>query len=291
MDANTSFAAIHHANMLSDRIRIDAYARAIEAQVSSSDSVVDVGTGTGILAALAAQRTAAPVLGIEYFGSTATVAKEMARLSGLQNLQILEGRSFDVQWDASPTILVTETIGRLGPEENIVEICYDFKRRHPSISRVLPAKLSIYAEPIVSTLVEREENEFLEKFYAASSGSFRYENIACFLESSFSGAIRFSQLVDDGCEPTWSPRLLARYTLGESKVSAFATVVDIPEDSRINGLHIYFEADFGAGHKLSSHRSAPMTHWLHAYVKRPKGRRRTIISYEPGWPTFKVQWI
>jgi len=42
-----------HGRMIADRVRGDAYARAIAATVRPDDIVVDLGTGTGIFAVLA----------------------------------------------------------------------------------------------------------------------------------------------------------------------------------------------------------------------------------------------
>src|ERR1700730_5319738 len=43
-----------HEQMLADSVRLDAYHAAIERYVTSQDYVVDVGTGTGVLAFFAA---------------------------------------------------------------------------------------------------------------------------------------------------------------------------------------------------------------------------------------------
>ena len=51
-------------------------------------SVLDVGTGTGILAMLAAQNGAAPVVGIEIDAIARDVAKENVALNGLEKIQI-----------------------------------------------------------------------------------------------------------------------------------------------------------------------------------------------------------
>ncbi|MFQ5690254.1 MAG: hypothetical protein ACE5HQ_08280 [Gemmatimonadota bacterium] len=51
-----------HEKLLADEVRISAYCRAIEKYVDEGDVVIDLGTGTGVLAFMAA----------EQFGYTAT---------------------------------------------------------------------------------------------------------------------------------------------------------------------------------------------------------------------------
>ena len=48
----------HHEKMLADGLRVTAYAAGIRRHIKANDVVVDVGTGTGILAMLAAKRGA-----------------------------------------------------------------------------------------------------------------------------------------------------------------------------------------------------------------------------------------
>ena len=54
--------------MLNDRARTDAFIRAIEATVRPGDVVVDLGTGTGVLALAAARAGARRVYAIEASG-------------------------------------------------------------------------------------------------------------------------------------------------------------------------------------------------------------------------------
>ena len=69
-------AADVHIRMLNDRTRTSAFQRAIHASVTADDVVVDIGTGTGVLAATAALAGARRVYAIEQNRTFATLARE-----------------------------------------------------------------------------------------------------------------------------------------------------------------------------------------------------------------------
>ena len=114
------FSATDHAVMLSDQVRLEAYHRAITNLVKEGMIVAEIGTGTGILSAYAAAKTKAPVFALEYFPSTAQMAEDMFKAAGLHQVKVMRGESYDITLSPSPEILITETIGAIGPEENIV---------------------------------------------------------------------------------------------------------------------------------------------------------------------------
>ena len=58
---------IHHRNMLTDKVRMSLYAEAIPAVVKSGDAVLDIGTGSGVLALLSIRAGASKVYAVEAF--------------------------------------------------------------------------------------------------------------------------------------------------------------------------------------------------------------------------------
>src|SRR5471032_1272785 len=70
-----------HRQYVSDRARVDAFARAIASVVRPGDVVVDLGCGTGILGLLACRAGAARVYAIDS-GSMLDVARRLARANG-----------------------------------------------------------------------------------------------------------------------------------------------------------------------------------------------------------------
>ena len=111
-----------HRTMLQDRVRTHAFKEAIFRHVRAGATVLDIGTGTGILALLAFQAGAERVYAIE---STPfiDVAKKIAAQNGYQDrVRFIRGDSRDIRLPQKANILVSETMGSLGIDENILNI-------------------------------------------------------------------------------------------------------------------------------------------------------------------------
>ena len=100
-----------HIRMLNDRRRTASYQQAIREAVTSSDTVVDIGTGTGVLAATAAMAGARHVYAVESTGM-ATLAKEVFAANGLSSrITVIEGRSTQIELPKRADLMVSEMIG------------------------------------------------------------------------------------------------------------------------------------------------------------------------------------
>jgi predicted RNA methylase len=68
--------------MLNDTNRNDAFVEAIKAAVTTSSTVLDIGTGTELLAMIASRAEAAKVTGYELVGVLAQTASEIVKQNG-----------------------------------------------------------------------------------------------------------------------------------------------------------------------------------------------------------------
>lgn len=118
-----------HARMLSDTRRTDAYLAALEVTVQPDDVVLDIGTGSGVLAVAAARCGARHVYAVEA-SDIATVAREVIDANGVADrVTLIEGWSTEIELPEPATVLVTETLGVEPFEEDILRTVIDARTR------------------------------------------------------------------------------------------------------------------------------------------------------------------
>lgn len=276
----------HHADMLGDAIRLAAFRQAIGEVVQSGDTVVDVGTGLGPLAASALDAGAGHVTGIEYLPQLAALAAEILADT---SVRIMVGRSYDIDLAPSPDVAVSETIGPVGPEENIVEITYDLKRRYPGLRHIIPQRLRLYAQAIFSEQVSAARETVFTKLIASASGHFDPRRAHLALERAYCEQIYQDEISDARAH---TERLnLADYILGATETPDFAVEIELPASAEWNAVTIVFDAELSETTSLTNHFSAPQTHWLNSYVVRLGEAHRLRIAYAAASTSFEVRWL
>ena len=138
-----------HIRMLDDRARTASYQRAIRETVTPDDVVVDVGTGTGVLAITAAQAGARHVYAVEA-SSMGQLAQQNFVVNRLaEKITLIEGRSTHVDLPEKADVLVSEIIGNDPLDESILETTADAVKRLLSPgARLIPDRLEIYGLPV-----------------------------------------------------------------------------------------------------------------------------------------------
>jgi hypothetical protein len=146
--ARTFSGAPLHIGMLNDRVRTSRWIAAVESVVRAGDVVVEVGTGTGVLAMAAARAGARHVYTIEG-GAMARVAREVIRANGFaERITVMEGWSAELTLPERGNVFISETIGSLGFDEDLIAIARDAIKRHlePG-ARMIPQNLRLFALP------------------------------------------------------------------------------------------------------------------------------------------------
>lgn len=275
----------HHADMLGDAVRLEAFRKAIGEVVKPGDVVVDVGTGLGPLAASALDAGASHVTAIEYLPQLATLATEI--LADMP-IRVVVGRSYDIDLAPSPDVVVTETIGPVGPEENIVEITYDLKRRYPALRRIIPQRMRLYAQAIFSPRVDAARKAVFTKLAGSSIGHFNPRRAQHALDLAYCEQIYQDDL--SGAQGRSERVVLADYLLGVTEAPDFAVDVELPATADWNAVAIVFEAELSDTTTLINHFLAPPTHWLNSYVARFSDSRVLRIAYDAASTSFEVHW-
>ncbi len=138
-----------HTAMLNDRIRTSKFFEGIREVVRPGDVVLDIGTGTGVLAIAAARAGARHVYAIEC-GEIGEAAKSIFQANGLsERITLLKGWSSQITLPLRADVLVTETIGDDPLSERIVETIIDARKRllKPE-ARLIPSTLKIFGLPV-----------------------------------------------------------------------------------------------------------------------------------------------
>lgn len=145
----TNFGGIaEHEEMLSDTVRVDAYHRAIHAAVKPGDVVLDLGTGTGLLAFMAAKAGAAKVYAVEH-SDFIEVARELGKANGFTNIEYVQANSREFTSSEQIDVLLHEQLGDELFNENMLENIIDLRDRVMAPhGRILPARFRLYAEPV-----------------------------------------------------------------------------------------------------------------------------------------------
>lgn len=136
-----------HDQMLADRIRVESYWEAISKHVGEGDVVVDLGTGTGVLALFAAKQ-GAEVHAVEH-GPIAAAAEAVARDNGITNIQFHRVHSKDLELPGQADVILHEQIGEAAYDERVLDNICDLRDRllKPG-GKILPSLLDLYVEPV-----------------------------------------------------------------------------------------------------------------------------------------------
>jgi len=256
-----------HQVMLDDRDRTSRFIEAIEATVRPGDVVVDLGTGTGILAMAAARAGAERVYAIEA-GKITTAAQALFEANGLTDtITLVTGWSTQVTLPQRADVLVSETIGAQPLSERVLEMTWDARQRYlKPDARMVPNRIRILAVP-----VPRPELADAGRIFAPQD----VEKWAEWYGFDFSALVQpvaddlvFLELPSSDVQALGAlgpPVVLGEIDLMEEPELVFdrtaTTTVDI--EGTVGGVAIFFELDLGPGIDLTNHpaRADARSHW------------------------------
>jgi len=260
-----------HDLMLDDQLRMNAYRKAIGEVVRPGDMVIDLGTGTGILAQWALDAGAANVIGIEMNATVLARAVERMNKAGYSDRFIpIHKRSYDVHVDLSAHVLISEIIGNMADNENFQPVLADAIRRFLAPGgRVLPLSVSSFIAPVaapkahaalragkVASLAPLYD---IQRLYAARKIGSPFD--------IYYDCILPAELYLD------APHLLCRYDDGWSQAPTYGRELtfDLTADGALTGFKVYFVAalssqttlDISSGDIAGGGTSDS---WKHAYL-------------------------
>jgi len=135
--------------MVSDTRRTQAFAEAIAEVVRPGDVVLDVGTGTGILAMLCAKAGAARVYGIDQ-AAVAQSAANLVKANGLDDrVKIMRGSAREMELDEKVDLIVSEWLGNFAYVEGMWDdVCFVRDAHLKPEGRMLPSGVTLNIAPM-----------------------------------------------------------------------------------------------------------------------------------------------
>ena len=139
-------AALVHIAMLDDPVRKTAFQQGVRETVREGDVVLDLGTGSGILAITAAQAGARKVYAVEPAGMV-HLARAIAERNGFADrIEFIRGWSPQLELPEPADVLLTDIVGNEALDMQIWETLHDARRRLLTDSpRLVPGALTAYA--------------------------------------------------------------------------------------------------------------------------------------------------
>jgi SAM-dependent methyltransferase len=245
-----------HASMLEDRVRTSAFLAALDELVRPDDVVVDIGTGTGVLAVAAARAGARHVYAIEAT-PLAHEAREVIRANGLDDrVTVVEGWSTRISLPERATVAVSEILGSDALEERVLPILADARRRllEPG-ARLIPSDVRIFGLPVSVPDDHLASLTFTHSNTARWSSWYGLE-LGPLADYSSRRRQRYTAVIDDvrsWTSPT-EPVLLTELDLtGLETPQVDVTMTAVATGSgAVNGVVGYFEAQLSPGVVLST---------------------------------------
>jgi protein arginine N-methyltransferase 1 len=253
----------YHASLLADSDRVDRLREAILAVVRPGDVVVDVGTGTGLLAFFACQAGASRVFAIEE-GPIVNLARELARVNGFADrVEFFNDRSYRVELPERADVLISETLWNFGIGEGMVGFLADARRRFlkPG-ARAIPAGVDLYVAPVQVDRVYGMLRDRPRDRHGIDFGALR----DCQVNN-----VQMPHLHSDNFLA--APALLLRTELDESAATDFDAQVTATATTTgmLHGICGWFSCRLTEQIVLDNAPPSPTSSWAHAFfaLQRP----------------------
>lgn len=249
-----------HDRMLADTVRCEAYWQGLDKHVADGDVVVDLGTGSGVLAFFASRAGAAKVHAIEH-GPLADAAEAIAADNGIENVEVHRVHSTKFELPERADVIVHEQIGEALFNERVIENVVDLRDRvlKPG-GKILPAHLTLYVEP-----VELSESGYLPYAWQQKLHGIDFRALKPWADEQPQGyrfrveePFPFGRRLADA-----APAVVVDLHTATADVLPHALTIErvATVDGNLDGMAVYFEAGFDEELKFDNAPDSPVTSW------------------------------
>lgn len=246
-----------HYVMLSDPIRMKALQRAIESVVKPGDVVLDLGGGTGVLAMLALRAGAGRAVIVER-SPVIRHARRLAEANGLSDrIEFFECDWADVRLEERADVLLTETLGPFGVDENILGAVRHARENllRPG-ARMMPRSMDLFIAPVHSPETYRQIAFWDERPAGLDFSPMRAVAECSVISERFFGANLIA-----------SPAKVASYDLAGGTLADFSAEVEFPAGRAgdAHGFAGWFSAELSPDISISTGPADSPTHWKQSF--------------------------
>jgi protein arginine N-methyltransferase 1 len=250
-----------HRTMLRDRVRTEAFRRAINVVVRPGDIVLDVGAGSGILSLFAARAGAARVYAVERT-PIAALAEQLAAANGVaETITVIHGDVMDVDLPERVDVIVSEWLGGFGIDEGMLAPVIAARERWLKPGGVMiPHSVTAWAA-LVHDRYLADTIEFLREDPFGLKLEVLVEMTVN--EIIYSGTFRHLAAGDRRSEPRrlWTTNA-DQIALEQAQAPHQAeTLLPVHDHGTANALALWFSAELAPGVSLSVGPGDPPTHW------------------------------
>ena len=263
-----------HEIMLSDTVRVNAYQRAIQKTVTSNDSVLDVGTGTGLLALLASQNKPKKIYAIDH-SDIIDSARAIAERNGMSNIEFLKIHSRNFNPPEKVSVILHEQIGYYLFDEKFVDNITELRDRVLKAGgKIIPARFDFFIEPM--TLKDEYRIPFI---WQMNLHGLRFDVLSNINEAwlKFQADGSLSDYMQQRILPHQVQHLLCDpkklfsidlETMSRDDVpKRLQYAKTVSQEGRLDVLGVYFRADFDDEISFDTSPLSPTTHFKNVCVR------------------------
>ena len=252
--------------MLIDHARTVAFHDAIAAVVRPGDHVIDVGTGSGILAMMSARQGASAVWALE-FTAMADWAARIAKRNGLDAVRVVRGDGGAFESDRPVDVIVSEFAGMYLIDEwrHYAAFVKARERNLRPGGAVIPRAGRLFLSAVDSRKFYRERGY---GFWEAPVYGFDYSDV---LASEVAAPRRHIVSADHTSLVCTREVAAFDFLTGTERDFLFAVDLDFdyPAAGSLHGFVGHFELDMAPGLMLGTGTGTQETHWHQSYFPLP----------------------